>query len=754
VVLLPRDPLLALAWVFEAAALFTQRLDSRSRRAEPPRADDGRTRAQLAALLSTLLRTPQADPVRAKDAKVMLPNVPQGSSSSSKKQTELWTELPNVLGGLSGAPTTPLESAGPDDEEDLARAAATARDLALVRAIALTRATLAPGEGGWAQAMRREWEEVREAMGGEEFESIVVAAEELCAQLERKKRKEADIRTASQALARALEQSLPEAHIPVSETRTMPMPPSSPPRKGSTTAPTGRARRRSLELGNARAPKLLFPRGPGSAPAQAASTVALADPVSKPDSPRRALGRTISLQNGLVARPQSTMLEVKPSSGLRARRPSSVCSDSPSLLFPPHDDEEEVEQTHLRPPANGHNGGGMSQASSSSSLWSAAGGNSARAPSGGVPRRVASLYGMPSAGASTVSTSGANVADYGDVGGTFDPTATLRAAQSRRNRVMSSGASISTVMSVLSTAPSIAESMAWERNQPLRDEGMSAATDTLRRLRTASTSSRSNLHALLGHGDGPAAPQLAERLERTIGASPARQRHASLGVRRARTGSNASMTSLSSFVSTTSRQAASGARAPLAPALGRPLTSHFEIRPAMSRATSVGSGGDALGSLRRFGAPNGTSSGKRSPLPPALRVDSSAASEAASSPRASEATLRSASGTATPRSFAGVDPTLSRPTPARSESTTSLTPLSPTPVSPSQSSAASPVHTPGDELDAALASAEEHSRLKTAASCNGCGRSVVNAPVSRSGQVWCGRECRVAAKDKGKQRAA
>lgn len=51
-------------------------------------------------------------------------------------------------------------------------------------------------------------------------------------------------------------------------------------------------------------------------------------------------------------------------------------------------------------------------------------------------------------------------------------------------------------------------------------------------------------------------------------------------------------------------------------------------------------------------------------------------------------------------------------------------------------------------LDPALAEAEEHSGLKTTSTCMICNRKVVNAPVSRNGDVFCSRECRIEMKKK------
>lgn len=49
-------------------------------------------------------------------------------------------------------------------------------------------------------------------------------------------------------------------------------------------------------------------------------------------------------------------------------------------------------------------------------------------------------------------------------------------------------------------------------------------------------------------------------------------------------------------------------------------------------------------------------------------------------------------------------------------------------------------------LDSALARAEEQSGLKTSSRCMQCGKQVVNAPVTRSGDVFCSRDCRIAVK--------
>lgn len=147
-------------------------------------------------------------------------------------------------------------------------------------------------------------------------------------------------------------------------------------------------------------------------------------------------------------------------------RPSSVVSDSPSLLFGednalagPSYTSPERGQGHPsgilpRSPLAGPSGAGMqpSQSHSGELFLGPRASSSARRPSMPSRQRVTSLYGTPSLNTSHVHTSGLSSAAYGHVGpsGVFDPTASLRENQYRRRRA-DSNASVATGISLFST---------------------------------------------------------------------------------------------------------------------------------------------------------------------------------------------------------------------------------------------------------------------------------------------------------------
>lgn len=55
------------------------------------------------------------------------------------------------------------------------------------------------------------------------------------------------------------------------------------------------------------------------------------------------------------------------------------------------------------------------------------------------------------------------------------------------------------------------------------------------------------------------------------------------------------------------------------------------------------------------------------------------------------------------------------------------------------------------DLDKALARAEDRSGLKTSSRCTSCGKRAVNAPMTKSGDVFCSRECRIERKQQRRQ---
>jgi predicted nucleic acid-binding Zn ribbon protein len=109
-----------------------------------------------------------------------------------------------------------------------------------------------------------------------------------------------------------------------------------------------------------------------------------------------------------------------------------------------------------------------------------------------------------------------------------------------------------------------------------------------------------------------------------------------------------------------------------------------------------------------------------------------------------------ASGASTPHTSRSISPPLIN---SRAESQLDLPSLT-----ASATSSSSGLHTSESgampALDAALARAEERSGLKTSSKCSTCGLKVVNAPMTKSGEVFCSRDCRILAKQKRKQASA
>jgi hypothetical protein len=145
---------------------------------------------------------------------------------------------------------------------------------------------------------------------------------------------------------------------------------------------------------------------------------------------------------------------------------------------------------------------------------------------------------------------------------------------------------------------------------------------------------------------------------------------------------------------------------------------------------------------RRDAAQNGASS------PKLVTSSSSRRAFAALDPTSSH----HPSGTATPRTVRSVK----SPSSSRASSQVDLASLSavdanghsPSPALSSASKDGDVGHTSGamPALDAALARAEDKSGLKTSSRCMACTKRVVNAPVSRNGDVFCSRECRIETK--------
>ncbi|PWN32849.1 uncharacterized protein FA14DRAFT_78656 [Meira miltonrushii] len=108
-----------------------------------------------------------------------------------------------------------------------------------------------------------------------------------------------------------------------------------------------------------------------------------------------------------------------------------------------------------------------------------------------------------------------------------------------------------------------------------------------------------------------------------------------------------------------------------------------------------------------------------------------------------------ASGTSTPRTSGSISPDLINSRANSQLDLPSLTASTTSSNSGLQASESGAMPT----LDAALARVEERSGLKTSSKCSSCGLKVVNAPITKSGEVFCSRDCRILAKQKRKQAA-
>jgi hypothetical protein len=486
-----------------------------------------------------------------------------------------------------------------------------------------------------------------------------------------------------------------------------------------------------------------------------------------------------------IARLESLTIRSKPKgrgSLPKARR----MSITPSLLFPSRDDDDEPQGVKIDTQRiQDHEDVGMPSSSSVvGSLWKAAPLH-ARQPTPGKPakERVASLYGSASVATSEkINTEGSSTYAY-------DVDAALLRQQSRRRRG-DSNASISTIASMLSTNPSIAASVTdseYAKGQFLSPSTSSnfngfdfragGAADSLRRIRKASFSSNQKAR------DIPTAPRLSDTLEDVLANSAsyrAVNAKASVSKPRTRRDSNASLRSLTAFTGNNQRQTSYGDMRPTSlfptrassvlgmpaistdrggPALRSPTlsvpTSFFNVTPqtvngtvhSRSRAPSHG----AIGSLRLLGRQASSQSAKSVASAKVVQSIPTAkqAKDVPTSPcleAATEVTTMSpVPSNNHHRSFAALDPTHS----------TSSKPNSQTP-SPAGSTHHQH-HTSSNKIDAhkhhhsdsvttldpALAEAEERSGLKTTSTCMVCHIKVVNAPVSKSGDVFCGRDCRI-----------
>ncbi|PWN18804.1 hypothetical protein BCV69DRAFT_284787 [Microstroma glucosiphilum] len=465
--------------------------------------------------------------------------------------------------------------------------------------------------------------------------------------------------------------------------------------------------------------------GPNSKPSES-----LLSAPTKVSSRSTKLGRTSELEGPSPSYLHHFGAPAGPADKQLVRRPSSVMSDSPSLLFGDQGEDPLEPLVSLGLPSSSRRGGGNPEQRRTTD------------PTALTSRRgtVTSLYGEPSVTTQTVTTSGTSSTAYGhvDSSGLFDPTASLRETQVRRRRADSS-ATVATGVSIRSMRAIHDVSRDEEPLDDRSDLGKPVQVEQpvarapqsgfrLPRFPSIRSLSDSLVPTAL-RTDGKekenvdaSAPLLTERLERKLAESYAAQQRSTSGGKVPQMRRQDSSQSLASHFSTTSRRTGlASLRAPsfypatgqgrgVAPSLaflppGRLVTGatlattaeNAELGPSSMRnkpTTAVGNGSGS-GSVRQA---SGKGASALSTLR-ALRTNTSvpvaavasthtdsAVPAGVASNKGHEQTSQHASRGS--RAFAGIDPT-SRKTYATGNSNGASSAGHSTPASPSRPSAAS-----------------------------------------------------------------
>lgn len=428
-----------------------------------------------------------------------------------------------------------------------------------------------------------------------------------------------------------------------------------------------------------------------------------------------------------------------------------------------------------------------------------------RTPAGPSRRPRLSLHGAASvAPSNNVHTHGATTYDY-------DVHASLCRQQARRRRG-DSNASISTVASALSTTPSRSGEHAHGRfihgaehaygtHDGEGEEWEASAAGRLHRIRTSSMHSSASTPSLR-HDSRQATSTLSEALEHLIARSASyrtssqRAQGAAAPHGPGAVPSSASARHLGTFLSTMHRQTAQGtmrstmdrqsdraqslfafgaARAPTM-TTAMPMAA-ATLSPARGSATARGmparyGHADAMASLRGLPGVQGqacvaeASKGKGR----AIRREEPRGSHAPCkrSPDAScrgqeRGSVLPAPASHPPRTFHALDPTSPGAAWDRRPATTDTAyakthqargQARASTSEQSSANALSPCPDTLPALDGALARAEEQSGLHTSASCTQCGKKAVNAPLTRAGDVFCSRVCRMETKQRAPNKPA
>ncbi|KAL9940718.1 hypothetical protein V8E36_000206 [Tilletia maclaganii] len=180
--------------------------------------------------------------------------------------------------------------------------------------------------------------------------------------------------------------------------------------------------------------------------------------------------------------------------------------------------------------------------------------------------------------------------------------------------------------------------------------------------------------------------------------------------------------------------------APTSPQASQAVLPSAKSQPDLSAASGAGTGtGPGTSARSTVGKAGGAKGSKGRPAPLARTFDSldptsrpgSGPHSPLTSPRLGQDGVYSPSPSA---SAGALSPRATSSTPGRG------------PTAKSSLSASSSSNSHAQQLDAALAEAEAKSRLHTEGTCSICGTLCENAPVSKTGQRWCSRDCRMEAK--------
>lgn len=898
VILLPREPLTALAWVLEGCRLLKRRQERARIKTRGP------TRAHMLAadkaaldqavkmitLLVRLLRTRQAmtlpsEGVLGEDSEVQVtlphlrklqalariattslqtkgPSLTDATTASrdaphqlwpSILETRVWLEAEVDLLAAASASGRPSGVRGPDDEDDAAAASPINKarlHLTIIKSLAQSLRLAQSGiEPKALDAVSSLWSTCEAALSWEDAElEIVFKYAQLFVQAAKIANENTQVVASGREFWQRLNDALPESTVPVAseQKRSHSTQGSAAGSATSTPKKPSQSSRHILKRRTSSLEELPPIDGPGvttqaplrcraSSPVQVrtASYAAIADTTAKGHSiaadgsltSRGMLTRTIS-HSGLPARALAAEAPEMPSdsyahhfggrtiTGARLpaagqRRPPSVVSDSPSLLFGAETTQDRSQTPIQSEEAEKDVFAGPYQRSDEMPNSSTLGRLRTPSFSLGPRRRVTSLYSEASMHTQPVHTIGSTASAYGHVGttGAFDPTASLRETQHRRKRADST-ASAATESLAFST-------QAWQDEKGLLPpEGhvfgsvmpSKGAAGTLRtQLKSVvqadgTLSKRNSQYLPEGEADGEdvLAPMLTERLERKLAQSYAAQRPGLAALRgdsgmsvRSRLSNNSIMTGWGSLRST--RLGFSASR----PKISTPSILRESSNPAGMSAgpTHLRSGSaqllttkaapatltaqsNALGSLRALSQLGNVSTASKSkshrkPLKEIFQpADTVTPSPDTGSPKKlgqsltlveSKSIIDGAGQTlGSTLPVSGIPGVLKSPTsssPGKRSPTASVRSVrfdlpdnveetirkSSVSISLSRRSSMS------NGLDAALAHAEDQSKLKTASGCDNCGVTCINAPVDRKGRRFCSRECRMQVKEKEKE---